>query len=374
MHFTLAWIYWNPPRELFTVPYIDRPIAIYGLCFVAGFIIGYFIMVRILRDKFLGLPYLAERDIASWPKLMDHFQKAWNDPGSPLSPLVQQIDRKTRKELLSLQKNQEPTAAQKNEVLAVLNAAMQEHKNLFTRKKLESLFPEALHTAGELGYRLTDKVTWYVVLGTIIGSRLGHVLFYDWPRYRSHPEEIIMVWKGGLASHGGTLGVLIGLCFYCWNIRKKFPEITLIKLLDIMVVPTGLVACLIRVGNFFNQEILGPPTTVPWAIIFGDPADGGPILPRHPTQLYEAVVYFAIFILLMFLWFSRSDRMRTGYFSGLFFILVFTSRFLIDFIKTPQSLMIDESFIQMGQILSLPFIALGLCLYFYGKKMDRCFG
>lgn len=214
----------------------------------------------------------------------------------------------------------------------------------------------------DLALYLVDRLTWFVVAGTIIGARLGHVFFYDWPRYQHHLGDIFKVWEGGLASHGGAVGVLLALFLYQRMIRKNFPEFTYIALLDILVVPTAFVACCIRIGNFFNQEILGTPTTVPWAVIFGNPADGSPLEPRHPVQLYEAGVYLFTFFLLGYLWKYKSEKLRPGMLSGLFFILVFVSRFFLEFLKAPQSLMIDESFMQTGQYLSIPCIIFGIWL------------
>jgi len=139
--------------------------------------------------------------------------------------------------------------------------------------------------AGNIALYLVDKLTWYAVAGTIIGARLGHVFFYDWPYYKDNLLEIFQVWNGGLASHGGTLGMIIALILYQRAISKKFPEFTLIRLFDLVVIPIGLVACFIRIGNFINQEVLGIPSTLPWAVIFGDAADGSSPIPRHPVQL-----------------------------------------------------------------------------------------
>lgn len=224
--------------------------------------------------------------------------------------------------------------------------------------------------AKQLSYMLVDRLTWFVVAGTIIGARLGHVLFYDWPRYQHDPISILKVWEGGLASHGGAIGVLIALYFYQRSIRKKFPEFSFIVLMDLIVVPTAFTAFCIRMGNFFNQEILGFPTTVPWGIIFGDPIDGGPIVPRHPVQLYEGFAYLCTFIFLWFYWNQKKDTLKKGTLSGLFFILVFGLRFLIEFFKTPQSLMFQEKFLQTGQYLSIPFIVLGFFLLFWNFE-DR---
>lgn len=242
---------------------------------------------------------------------------------------------------------------------------------MIQRRLLETRLGLDTKSARQLAAQYVDRMTGLIVIGTIVGARLGHVFFYEWPRYQHNPIEIFQVWKGGLASHGATLGILLALFLYVYFSRKKFPEITFLTLLDIIVVPTAFAACCIRIGNFFNQEILGIPSSVPWAIIFGDPADGGAIVPRHPVQLYEAIVYFVTFIFLYSLWKFKGSFLRPGMLSGLFFILVFGSRFFLEFLKVPQSAMIDESFLQTGQYLSIPVILAGVLLLLKSCKTKQ---
>src|SRR5262249_26519739 len=131
----------------------------------------------------------------------------------------------------------------------------------------------------ELGAYLSDRMLWFIVGGMIIGARLGHVFFYEWPYYQQHPEDIIKVWHGGLASHGGAIGVVLGLYLYQRGIRHKYPTLSLLSILDLICIPTALVGCFIRIGNFINQEILGTPSDLPWAIQFGNPYDGSSMVP-----------------------------------------------------------------------------------------------
>jgi phosphatidylglycerol:prolipoprotein diacylglycerol transferase len=363
----LGWIYWNPPRHLFKLPYFDHPITIYGLCFVTGFIISYFILVWMFKQKLSRLPYLQERDIDSWPLLVDRLQIIQSTSSHLLSPFLQKLKPKLKNELLHLHCRQEPSKKLKDALLHLLNEAVP----LYSKNKVEELLSPAMTTSTQWGFLLTDRLTWFVVLGTLIGARLGDVFFYDWPYFKEHLLEIFMVWKGGLASHGGVVGVLIGVYLYSRFVLKSFPEITFIELLDMMVVPSGLAACFIRIGNFFNQEILGPPTTMPWGIVFGDPVDGYPSLPRHPAQLYEALTYFVIFATMMLLWKKRGAALKPGIISGLFFTALFGFRFCIEFIKEPQSQLIDESFLMMGQYLSIPFVLMGIGLIMYGNRIYR---
>lgn len=223
------------------------------------------------------------------------------------------------------------------------------------QKSLPEMSKEAIQT-------LVDKLTWFTIGGTIIGARLGHVLFYDWDRYVNDPLLILNVREGGLASHGGTIGVLIALgLFYVFYFKKT--GLSFLALLDHMVIPTALVAFFIRLGNFFNQEIVGTPSDLPWAVLFVHPAETNLAVPRHPAQIYEGLCYLLIFGLLLWLWKQTDVRKKQGFLTGLFFVLVFGSRFLIEFVKEHQhSALLDQSILQAGQILSIPFILLGFFL------------
>ncbi len=214
---------------------------------------------------------------------------------------------------------------------------------------------------------LTDRLTWFIVLGTVIGARLGHVLFYNW-QYFKHPVEILKVWHGGLASHGGVIGILIALYLYYRLVRKKFPTLTYLKLTDIIVVPAALAAAFIRVGNFFNQELIGTQTSVPWAVVFGSPADGSYPVPRHPVQLYEAIAYFTTFIILYMLWNRFGEKLKAGTLTGLFFVMIFSSRFVIEFWKAYVPGLIETSWLQTSQLLHIPLIIAGIALITYSNR------
>lgn len=217
---------------------------------------------------------------------------------------------------------------------------------------------------------IAERMTFYVVIGSVVGARLGDVIFYQrWADIVHDPLSIIKVWEGGLASHGGAVGIIIALWLCSKKLKKEFPSLSLIQLLDYSVIPTALAACFIRIGNFFNQEILGKPSDLPWAVLFGHPADGSPAVPRHPAQLYESAAYLAIFCLMWFLSKRAHLLQKPGKATGLFLILVFTFRFFIEFLKMEQSPNISPfSLFDMGQYLSIPFIALGLILYFRKKS------
>lgn len=226
--------------------------------------------------------------------------------------------------------------------------------------------------ARKLAYNFTDRLVWYVMLGTLIGARLGYVIFYDLSYYLENPLEIIMVRKGGLASHGGTIGVITALyLFYRWN-KSRYPGLTFIYLIDMLCIPAAITGACIRIGNFINQEIVGISTTVPWGVIFGHPAEGGEIVPRHPVQLYEAGIYIATFFLLMSLWRKYSLSLKPGSISGIFFISVFGSRFFIEYLKMQGQYQVEGDF-QIAQYLSIPFVFLGIGLLCWHRvKPCKC--
>lgn len=238
-------------------------------------------------------------------------------------------------------------------------------------KKIAELYPERKDPRGE-SIAYVDGLTWCIILGTLIGARLGHVFFYDWPRYRANPLEILKTWEGGLASHGGTLGVMLAVYLYYRYRRSQYPQLTFINLLDMLAIPVAFVAVCIRLGNFMNQEILGIPTQLPWGIIFGHAIGLHPTLePLHPVQLYEAFAYLITFLLLFGIWKKKGNSLRPGLVIGLFFILIFGSRFFIEFWKAHQSIMIDESFLQTGQYLSIPFVILGFIFAFWSAGKSK---
>jgi len=200
-----------------------------------------------------------------------------------------------------------------------------------------------------------DNLLVVIMAGTIIVARLGHCLFYDPVYYFSHPLKFLAVWEGGLASHGGAIGILTALFIY-----QKQQKESYLWFLDRIAIPTALAAILIRTGNFFNSEIIGIKSSLPWAVIF-QRIDN---IPRHPAQLYEAVSYLLIFI-IVFSIYKRSDlkKLKDGKITGIFLFLVFTSRFFIEFIKSRQAAYILPIPLNTGQLLSIPFIIAGALLY-----------
>jgi phosphatidylglycerol:prolipoprotein diacylglycerol transferase len=216
---------------------------------------------------------------------------------------------------------------------------------------------------------LTDRITVYMIVATIVGARVGHFLFYESPStYLNDPFEILRIWEGGLASHGAAVGILIALFLFRYRHKVSYPTLTWVKLLDFIAIPTALAGFFIRIGNFFNQEILGTETSLPWAVVFGHPADRSLPVPRHPVQLYEACFYLAVFLFLRALSFKPSYLFAKGRLIGIFLILVFGFRFLIEFFKEEQSELIASSAFTMGQFLSLPILLLGVFFYFFSYR------
>ena len=219
-----------------------------------------------------------------------------------------------------------------------------------------------------------EKLTIYGMIGIIAGARLGHCLFYEPSYYLSHPLEMILpitfpsgggikfTGYQGLASHGGVLGLLIALYFYSRKTKHS-----MIDTIDLIAVVSGLSFGFIRLGNFMNSEIIGMPTTKPWGVIF-ERVDN---IPRHPAQLYEAISYFIIFAAMMVLYKKRRDRLKNGFFFGLGSVLFFTARFLIEFVKEDQVGFEEGMTLNMGQLLSIPFILIGIGFMIYGQRRTK---
>jgi len=213
------------------------------------------------------------------------------------------------------------------------------------------------------------KLSIFGMIGIIVGARLGHCLFYEPSYYLSHPLEMILpitfppgggvkfIGYQGLASHGGALGLLIALYFYS---RKT--NHSMIDTIDLIAVVAALACGFIRLGNFMNSEIIGIPTTKPWGVIF-ERVDN---VPRHPAQLYEAISYFIIFTIMMILYNKMRDRLKNGFLFGLVLVLCFTARFIIEFVKENQVGFEDGMTFNMGQLLSLPYILVGIGFIIYG--------
>ncbi len=210
--------------------------------------------------------------------------------------------------------------------------------------------------------KLLDPLFFYIVIGIVVGARLFHVIFYDPIYFSHHLLEILEVWKGGLASHGGAIGAILAVWLFCkkynidfwWLIARAMPS-------------TFVLATFIRIGNFFNSEIVGLKTNLPWGVVF-ERVDK---FPRHPVVLYESFAYFLIFIALLIMYKKLTKEQFTNIATGFGIFSAFTVRFFLEYVKTPQAEFANILPLSMGQLLSLPFIALGLFLLIRGIKNAR---
>lgn len=216
-----------------------------------------------------------------------------------------------------------------------------------------------------------DKLLVYLIVGTVIGARLGHVFFYGWDYYQDHLIEIPMIWKGGLASHGGLIGLMVTFWLYARNVSKK----SIFWAMDRVAPQVALAGFMIRLGNLFNSEILGNHTGTDYGLQFVL-ADGPNAMPRHPAQLYESLAYLAIFGIMSFLFWKTNLRWRKGFLSGMLLTLIFVARLLLEQFKIEQAETNSElvasmlEVMTMGQWLSIPSILLGLAFMAYSFKVD----
>ncbi len=214
-----------------------------------------------------------------------------------------------------------------------------------------------------------DTLALYVILGTIVGARLGHFLFYEWELLVSQPLQWLLTMITppfrGLASHGGTFAILVALYVYAKRSDQSFFWIT-----DKVLIPGCLGGTFIRLGNLMNSEIYGFPTDLPWGFLYVHETDPVllPVVPRHPTQLYEAVFYLLLFIAFFGIWRYKRHRLPEGFATGLFLILLFSFRFVIEFLKNNQVSFENSLQLNMGQLLSLPVIVVGIVILFLSRK------
>ena len=222
-----------------------------------------------------------------------------------------------------------------------------------------------------------EPLFFYCFFGILIRARLGHCLFYGPQTYLTSIKGVsVMIfpirfladggWKftgyEGLASHGGTLGLIITLWLYCRKTKMNYLDVV-----DMIAVATPITACFIRLANLMNSEIIGKPTGTTWGFVF----DRVDMLPRHPAQLYEAIAYFVLFLVMLFLYKNYNKKLHRGFFFGLCLAAIFTFRFFIEFLKENQVNFEDQMTFNMGQWLSVPFIIIGLYFMFFHDRKKR---
>jgi len=210
---------------------------------------------------------------------------------------------------------------------------------------------------------LLDQLSMYMLISTVVGARLGHVLFYEPAEYLAHPLDILKIWQGGLASHGAAIGIIFALYLFSRKTRQPF-----LWVIDRIVIVVALSGLFIRMGNLFNSEIYGNITSMPWGFIF---TRAGEELPRHPTQIYEGFCYLVLFFYLLWYYFHKNGKPRPGFLFGSFLVILFSARLLIEFLKEPQVNFESSMILNMGQLLSIPFIIAGIVILARKQKITK---
>jgi len=210
---------------------------------------------------------------------------------------------------------------------------------------------------------LLDQLSMYMLISTVVGARLGHVFFYEPASYLAHPLDILKIWEGGLASHGAAIGIIFALYLFSRKTRQPF-----LWVVDRIVIVVALSGFFIRTGNLCNSEIYGNITQLPWGFIF---ERVGETLPRHPTQIYEGLSYLGIFFFLIWHYFHKDGKPRPGFLFGIFLLVLFSVRLIIEFLKEPQVNFESSMALNMGQLLSIPFIIIGIVILVRKPKLTK---
>lgn len=209
-----------------------------------------------------------------------------------------------------------------------------------------------------------DRISTYMLVGTVLGARLGHIFFYEPAYYLANPIKMLYIWEGGLASHGAAIGILSALAIFAYREKLNYFWVT-----DRIAIVVALAGFFIRTGNLMNSEIFGHPTTLPWGFKFYRAfAPGTEVIPHHPTQIYEGLAYLLIFAYLIWFFYKKEGKPAIGYLTGIWMIGTWGARFLIEFIKEVQVDFESTMTLNMGQWLSIPLILFGLYLVYYSRK------
>ncbi len=341
--FMFGFLHWNPAKEILVLPLVNWPILWYGFFFGFGFFIGYLIFLKRIKNWLTQKALFIQEDITDERKLLLFLQSRFT------------------KEELGKKKNSLDMLNYLLQKKDLSSLSLFQGKNSFlsNRELLESFLSSYIQPLSKKAARFTDKLLLYVILGTVIGAKLGHFLFYE--NYLFYLQNPLELFHGrGFASHGAVIGV----CIAGYLFTKKTALFSWKSLLDFMALPSLFIAGCIRLGNFFNQEVLGKATNVFWAVVFENPLDGSFPCPRHPAQLYESFFYFLLFALFYFV--TKKEH-KTGKVAGALLVSLFSFRIFIEFFKEEQSSLMS-GFFNMGQLLSLPILFLGLWLFFSGRK------
>lgn len=375
---------WDPSREAFRLPYLDVPILWYGLFFALSFYLGYYIFVHLLTFYFSQFPEVLPQEIKAPEKLLDKVRGTKGKKASALLYLITKGEKVSSIQKLRTLMNRFIHTEKNWEDLSFIEGSKGKWRRkhfLISPKKaalrvyLETVFKGALSRLQERAIQFSDRLLMVMIFCTLFGARFFHLFFYRPSSvYLNAPWKIFTVWEGGLASHGAAFAIIFGVYLFSRYGQSQQPKLPFMSILDLISVPAAFVGGWVRIGNFFNQELLGKPTNLPWAVAFGHPFDGStPLIPRHPVQLYEAGCYFLIFLILCSLALRTTILLRAGKLTGLFFLMIFSFRFVVEFLKERQSFLSMDTTLSMGQMLSIPFCILGLfCVLFSyrvpGKK------
>ncbi len=344
-------LHWNPDPVAFYLPFLNHPIAWYGVLFSIGLMAGFYLLRLCFRWFLCFRCDFHSIDILDWNSIE-------KKQGRQLG--LRDLNAWLEKERVKKEVCKPPIR------FVTRHLSERELMRYKNRAWIEKRLGAAILTLKQKSKQFAEHLTFYAMVSIIIGARLGHVLCYEnLSDYLFHPLRICKVWEGGLASHGALFGLLIGITLFCLRKKKNYPMISFLKIIDFLVIPGLLAGVFIRLGNFINQEVLGTVTSSFLGVVFLHPVGGFPPLLRHPTQLYEACFYLACFCLFFYRfpkWIFQAGKM-----SGLCLVTTFTFRFLIEFIKERQSFYASNHLLNMGQYLSVPCILIGIFFLVIGR-------
>lgn len=361
----IAWLYWDPDRVMFYIPYLNYPIMWYGFFFALGVISGYVLLRGLLKVFFAKEPFFVMTEVQSWERFLMTLKNKKEHPF--IHNFLQTLPNPLRDKIVSWNLNKGIDESFQKSLLFGMNHFIETARGYPNKLSVRLLFDEifscSLLPLKNKTTLLAEQLLVYTTVGGVIGARLGHLIFYEnFTEYLLHPLNIFKVWEGGLASHGGVAGIIIAFFIFRFKHLKSYPEISIMRLIDFTILPAALSGSIIRIGNFFNQEILGKATTVPWAVIFAHPMDGSIAVARHPAQLYEAIFYFVLAVALIGLSCHKRWLSQAGKLGGFTLFCMFTFRFAIEFLKEEQSYY-HLGFLNVAQLLTLPVVCIAVSMW-----------
>ncbi|MCH9612527.1 MAG: Phosphatidylglycerol--prolipoprotein diacylglyceryl transferase [Chlamydiia bacterium] len=384
----LGWFFWDPSRFIFVIPYLNIPVAWYGLFFASGYALGYYLFIHTYRRVAFLDPLVRENqlDFKDWKGALS----ANPEMRSIFGEIICDINEK---EMLIDWLNSQVIVGggfdkgllapgiemsgfrQRVERFFVGKVSPELFMQIRRRLALEDLLKGRVISTRSRISQMADRVLIYLIAGTVIGARVAHILFYEPLDFvTSDPLVVFRIWEGGLASHGGVVCVLIAVAFvYRRILKRQLSHVSGLMLTDTIAVFTLIEGFFIRLGNFFNQEIVGVPTNLAWGIIFGSPRNAVGVVPRHPTQLYEGIFYLILGVALFLYWRKNLTRITPGRLAGFAIAGAFLFRFFVERLKPELSVLLEDQgyALLMGQYLSIPLVLIGLAIAFYPEIAAR---